>query len=895
MSHRSAVTTAAPTASMNPDSASSLLRTLVLCDLVDSTALVERLGDRGAAELIRKHDRLARAIADGHGGREIDKADGFLMMFERPIQAVAFALEYLRGLRQLNAVEDSNLRARVGIHVGDVVVWNNSSADISRGAKPLEVEGLVKLVAARLTNLALPGQILMSNVTSALAHRAMAELGERVDTVRWRNHGSYRFQGIVESIAVFEVGELEYAPLRAPAWSSTGHREVPIWRRPLRIAIQAAAILALVLVPVYVMVRPEPAIAFVNRDWVVVGDLNNLTADPMFDETLQAAFRIGLEQSRHINVMPDLKVRQTLAHMQRDPETTRVDRALGSEIALRDGARAVILPTVAEIGGRVRVIAEVIDPHTQATVYSESADGLGAQSVVASLDSLTVRLRSRLGEALASVSGESESLARVATANLDALRAYSLASRASTKGHSPEAIALYQNAITLDGDFALARVKLAQEYFNIDLRAEALEQITLALDHQERMSTRDTLYAQAWLSNFGSPRAALDKWTAVASMYPDMFGAQGAAGYYAWKYGNDFPKALKAIEQIAVPQNANKGLSMYLLGTLKLGQERYAEALAAFDEAESLEVNFQKGFHASVYAAQRNHVKADAVLAQGQPAEVGNDEVGNRILRATLALDRGDWVGLRQQVERLQDVSSITAMHARQLEATALSLAMTTAAPAERAALISHIPRGITAKPVRDATFEPVEWNANLLLRAWLAYLIGEPEIAQSMLALTTPEVSNPEYPTLDRLNTLVQAEAARHAGNLHQAQALLEPMLDGTEPYITHLSLMFVYANQRDFTAAREQAIWLTHHRGRAYAEVSNGHMFISYNVGISNLAELYNAQLSWRLGEIGVAKDALQRLRTIWPDDGRPQWISAEIDALTQTLASPAAPPAP
>lgn len=96
--------------------ASSILRTLVLCDLVNSTALVERLGDRLAAELIRKHDRLARTIADRHGGREVDKTDGFLMMFERPIQAIGFALDYQRALRQLNAVEDSALSARVGVH-----------------------------------------------------------------------------------------------------------------------------------------------------------------------------------------------------------------------------------------------------------------------------------------------------------------------------------------------------------------------------------------------------------------------------------------------------------------------------------------------------------------------------------------------------------------------------------------------------------------------------------------------------------------------------------------------------------------------------------------------------------------------------------------------------------
>ena len=35
-----------------------------------------------------------------HGGREIDKTDGFLVLFERPVQAVGFALGYLIATRR---------------------------------------------------------------------------------------------------------------------------------------------------------------------------------------------------------------------------------------------------------------------------------------------------------------------------------------------------------------------------------------------------------------------------------------------------------------------------------------------------------------------------------------------------------------------------------------------------------------------------------------------------------------------------------------------------------------------------------------------------------------------------------------------------------------------------
>ncbi|HKZ10580.1 MAG TPA: adenylate/guanylate cyclase domain-containing protein, partial [Rhodanobacteraceae bacterium] len=106
------------------------LRTLVVCDIADSTALVERMGDQNAANIIRKHDRLARALVEQHRGREIDKTDGFLLMFERPIQAAAFALDYQRGLKHMSAAEGVVVRARVGIHMGDVVVWENAPEDV---------------------------------------------------------------------------------------------------------------------------------------------------------------------------------------------------------------------------------------------------------------------------------------------------------------------------------------------------------------------------------------------------------------------------------------------------------------------------------------------------------------------------------------------------------------------------------------------------------------------------------------------------------------------------------------------------------------------------------------------------------------------------------------------
>jgi class 3 adenylate cyclase len=163
---------ATATASANaPMRGTPRVRTLLVCDLANSTALVERLGDGAAADLFRKHDRVARDLLQKHGGREIDKTDGFLALFERPVEAVAFALAYQRALRALGDEHREALRARVGIHVGEVVLWENSASDVSGGAKPVDVEGLAKPVAARLMALALPGQVLLSGIAFSLAQR----------------------------------------------------------------------------------------------------------------------------------------------------------------------------------------------------------------------------------------------------------------------------------------------------------------------------------------------------------------------------------------------------------------------------------------------------------------------------------------------------------------------------------------------------------------------------------------------------------------------------------------------------------------------------------------------------------------------------------------------------
>ena len=197
-----------------------------MSDLVGSTHLVEQLGDSAAAELFLHHDRLARDLMEDHGGKEIDKADGFLLLFELPIHAALYALSYHQVLETLSQTEGVKLTARVGIHLGEVILHENPPQHVARGAKPLEVEGLAKPMAARLMSLAEGRQTLLTRSAFDVARRSTVGAAPSRQGVRWLAHGNYLFKGIEEAVEIFEVGVEGLAPLRPPQASEKAQRVV---------------------------------------------------------------------------------------------------------------------------------------------------------------------------------------------------------------------------------------------------------------------------------------------------------------------------------------------------------------------------------------------------------------------------------------------------------------------------------------------------------------------------------------------------------------------------------------------------------------------------------------------------------------------------------------------
>ncbi len=194
----------------------AVVRTLLVSDLVGSTRLIEELGDEETARLFRRHDRLARDLIERYDGLEIDKTDGFFLLFKRPYDAVGYALAYHRALDEGSREMKLEVAARVGIHLGEVFLHKNPAVDVARGAKPIEVEGIAKPTAARIMSLAGSRQTLLTRGAFEIARRAAVGKPSTEGTLRWVSHGPYLVKGVTEPIEVFEAGIEGFAPLTPP-------------------------------------------------------------------------------------------------------------------------------------------------------------------------------------------------------------------------------------------------------------------------------------------------------------------------------------------------------------------------------------------------------------------------------------------------------------------------------------------------------------------------------------------------------------------------------------------------------------------------------------------------------------------------------------------------------
>ncbi len=161
--------------------------TFLLTDMEGSTELLGRLDDRYAA-LLADVRRLVRAAVRHAGGREVDsRADELLAVFERASAAIEAAVAIQRAMHAGAWPGGIDVRLRIGMHRGRPTLTDTGYVGLSLHA------------AARICFAAHGGQIVVSSAVRAAVLESLPK------GVSLRSLGAWRFQGLPEPLALFQV------------------------------------------------------------------------------------------------------------------------------------------------------------------------------------------------------------------------------------------------------------------------------------------------------------------------------------------------------------------------------------------------------------------------------------------------------------------------------------------------------------------------------------------------------------------------------------------------------------------------------------------------------------------------------------------------------------------
>jgi tetratricopeptide (TPR) repeat protein len=353
------------------------------------------------------------------------------------------------------------------------------------------------------------------------------------------------------------------------------------WKVPAMIA--GVVVLALIASAFWFISHRKPALN--ARDTILIADFANTTGEAVFDGTLKQALAVQLGQSPYLNIYPDDRVNEALRFMGRSPNE-RITRDVAKEICERQGIKAMILGSIANLGSHYVVTLEAVNAHEGDSIAREQAEAESKEKVLKALGTAASQLREKLGESLTSIKKFDAPIEQATTSSLEALKAFSQGNEVRNQGKQAEAIPFYLRAIELDPNFAVAYARVAVSYGNLTQPELATQYAQKAYDLRDRVSERERFYiAEKYTSYVTGDRdeaiRILQQW---AQNYPQDFIPHNNLATNYSLFGRHEEALKEAREAVDLNPTSPSGLTNYIGSFIRLNR---------FDEArETLEKYF---------------------------------------------------------------------------------------------------------------------------------------------------------------------------------------------------------------------------------------------------------------------------------------------------------------
>ena len=169
-----------------PKEAQARVVAVLFTDIAGSTALTQELGDAGAQEVVRAHNKIVRENLTRYQGREVKHTgDGMMCSFDQPTHAVEAAVEIQKETVQLRSANAQlPLKLKIGINAGEPIAEDN------------DLFGTTVQLAARIVDKAQADQIFVSETVKGIC------TGKGVS---FKAAGGYAMKGFDGDVQLYEV------------------------------------------------------------------------------------------------------------------------------------------------------------------------------------------------------------------------------------------------------------------------------------------------------------------------------------------------------------------------------------------------------------------------------------------------------------------------------------------------------------------------------------------------------------------------------------------------------------------------------------------------------------------------------------------------------------------
>ena len=489
------------------------------------------------------------------------------------------------------------------------------------------------------------------------------------------------------------------------------------WSRIVGGAISLAAVLA-----VAYFLRNRAVHRLTEQDTVVLADFTNRTGDPVFDDALRTALGIALDQSPFLNTLSDNRAHKTLQLMAR-PADTRITIDVAREICQRAGAKAYIAGSIVQLGTQYVLTLEALNCQTGDTMAREQAYPASKEKVIDVLGAAAAKLRSALGESLATVQKFDATLPQATTTSLEALKAYSLGNKFFYQRDLASAPPYFQRAIELDSNFAMAYVQLGLTYYSLGEPGRASECFTKAFSLEQHASERekmeiDALYYAYATGELDKAIHALEQEVEIYKITP----AYRALSDLYTRVGQYQKSADAARLILLVDPNDQFAFSTLALDDLALQNFSGARQIIQQTQARSIENYFLRMYLYTLFFLQSD---STGMTEQRQwfATHPGYESYG-----LALAADTEAYVGHLKKARELTRQASEFAVRADNKE----EAAMYRANAALREAAYGNL---LEARQFADEALELSPGNPNVAFQSGLAFaLTGESRRAASLV-----------------------------------------------------------------------------------------------------------------------------------------------------------------